>query len=325
MFTQIIRPNEMTQTAPVDLVGGKGMQLANLVRHGLPVPEWFCVSTQAFTQFMQKNVPDGLVTATTTGDLSALRQRLVETALPTELQRELEHAIADLLNRSASGAISVRSSATVEDSSAASYAGQFDTFLGVTNVTAAIHHVKQCWASLWSDRVLQYQQQAAATQAAMAVVIQAFIPADMAGVMFTVNPVTQARGECVIEASWGVGELIVSGQVMPDHFVIDTSQDADSTFSIITAKLGSKVEGLFWNIKRKKLERKRNLRFFQQKFVLEKQQLAYLAAWGIKIQSALGQPQDIEWAIHQDTIYILQTRPITTIAERSNINAPDLV
>lgn len=321
MASPIIRPNAAMQTAPVTLLGGKGAQLMTLGRYNAPVPDWFCVSTPAFTQFVQEHAPQWAISANTTAARAALRQHLLDSPLPTSLQRELEEATAALLRRSPSGALSVRSSATVEDSAAASYAGQFDTFLGVTDVRSAIQHIKQCWASLWAERVFHYQQQAGAVQAAMAVVVQVFIPADVSGVMFTANPITQALGECVIEASWGLGELIVSGQVMPDHFVLDISQGSMSTFAVLAAKLGSKAEGLFWNRHQQSLERKRNLRFFQQKFVLEAPQLTQLAAWGLQLQNRVGRPQDIEWALHQDTLYILQARPITTIAEKKGESA----
>jgi pyruvate,water dikinase len=303
----LFRINDISEKPSPKLIGGKGVQLANLTRLQLPVPEWFCISTSVFEQFLQ--------------DIPSLKQndneryqQIIDTPLQRNIQLALENAIADLLQSSASNALSVRSSATVEDSIAASHAGQFDTFLGVTDVKTAILNVKQCWASLWSERAEKYRdQQNDATQASMAVIIQEFLPADISGVMFTSNPVTQKQAECVIEASWGLGELIVSGQVVPDHFVIDTGQGKTSEFEVLTKKLGSKHEALFWNAKRKKLGKKQNFRYFQQNFVLDESQLFRLTKQGLELQAQLGCPQDIEWAMYQDKIYILQSRPITSV------------
>ncbi len=303
----LFKINDISETPSAKLIGGKGLQLANLTYLQQPVPEWFCISTSMFEQFLK--------------DISSLKQnyndryqQIIETPLPRNIQLALENAILDLLQNSASNALSVRSSATVEDSIAASHAGQFDTFLGVNDVKTAICNVKQCWASLWSERSVKYRdQQNDANQASMAVVIQEFIPADISGVMFTSNPVTQKITECVIEASWGLGELIVSGQVVPDHFVIDTAQGKTSEFEVVTKKLGSKNEALFWNKKQKQLEKKPNFRYFQQNFVLDESQLFSLTKLGLKLQAQFGCPQDIEWAMYNDKIYILQSRPITSV------------
>lgn len=300
--------NDISETLSSTLIGGKALQLANLTRLEQPVPEWFCISTEIFEQCLQSITLSKL-------DNSDKYQRIIDMRLEKDLQLSFEKAIEDLLKRSASQAISIRSSATVEDSETASHAGQFDTFLGVTDVETAILNIKQCWASIWSGRALAYrEQQDDAQHVSMAVVIQEFIPSDIAGVMFTRNHITQKTTECLIEASWGLGELVVSGQVVPDHFVVDTSQPQGkgSELTILTKSLGSKQEALFWNAQRKELLKKPNFRYFQQNFVLNDTQIIRLTKQGLDLQTQLGSPQDIEWAIYNDQIYILQTRPITS-------------
>ena len=217
---------------------------------------------------------------------------------------------------SAAGAISVRSSATVEDAQHTTYAGQFDTFLGVTDVATALDKIKACWASLWSAHAQHYRaQQDGADQAAMAVILQAFIPADIAGVLFTANPITQRTDECVIEASWGLGEPLVSGEIVPDYYVLQLDPETESATCITTTQIGSKAEGLFWQPEVQRLERRPNLRYFQQRPVLQQEQLLRLAHLGYTVQSRFGAPQDVEWAIYQDEIYLLQARPITTVRQ----------
>ena len=315
----IIRPEDIPGEAPLHLIGGKGAQLANLTRHQLPVPAWFCISTAVLEQFLRVNGINFPLGNQTGNETSTMRQRIMDAPLPSAIQSEIQAAIAALLQSSASGALSIRSSAVAEDSLTASHAGQFDTFLGVTEVATALQKVKECWASLWSEWAVMYRnQQAASGQVAMAVIVQEFIPADIAGVMFTANPVTQKRGECVIEASWGLGEMLVSGQVIPDQFVLhtgekDTNAGDTAEFAVIASTLGSKREALFWNAQQKRLEKKPNFRRFQQNFVLDHAQLMRLARLGVELQARFGHPQDIEWAIYQNQIYILQARPITNL------------
>ncbi|MEM7530903.1 MAG: PEP/pyruvate-binding domain-containing protein [Chloroflexota bacterium] len=296
------------------LIGGKGQQLAQLTRHGLPVPAWICLSTAAFNHvtvpLLEKKVDSE-------ADASALRQEIVDALLPADLQSELERAITELLQDSASGAISIRSSATLEDDQSATYAGQFDTFLGVTDVATALDKTKACWASLWSAHAQHYHaQKDDPNQAAMAVILQTFIPADMAGVLFTANPVTQQTDECVIEASWGLGEPLVSGEIVPDHYVLQLDPETGAVIEVITTQIGSKAEGLFWQADTKRLERKPNLRYFQQRPALQQEQLFQLAYLGRNVQNCFGTPQDIEWAIYQGELYLLQARPITTVVTR---------
>lgn len=147
----------------------------------------------------------------------------------------------------------------------------------------------------------------------MAVILQALVPADSAGVLFTANPLTQCAEECVIEANWGLGEPLVSGVIVPDHYVVQLDQAAGAPVRLLTSRIGSKAEGLFWHGTNKRLERRPNLSYSRQRPVLTQPQLFRLATLGSTVQRAFGAPQDIEWAMVGDELYLLQTRPITTI------------
>ena len=297
---------------PRPLLGGKGEQLARLAQHNLPVPPWVCLSTAAFQQVLAPY----LAANTLATEEATLHAQIQTLPWPSDLQAALTRAIGDLLQSTAAGAISVRSSATVEDAQGATYAGQFETFLGITDVATALDKIKACWASLWSAHAQHYRaRQGNAHEAAMAVILQALVPADSAGVLFTVNPLTQGADEVVIEANWGLGEPLVSGEIVPDHYVVQMDPVAGLPLHLRASQIGSKAEGLFWHGINKRLERRPNLTYFRQRPVLTQAQLFRLATLGASVQRTFGAPQDIEWAMVGDELYLLQTRPITTIQQ----------
>src|SRR2546421_442587 len=181
------------------------------------------------------------------------------------------------------GAVAVRSSACAEDSQAASYAGQHETFLGVRGVDAVCARVVDCWASFFSERALFYRERKGSlADLRMAVVVQQMLDPVKSGVLFTVDPVHRRRDRMVVEAVFGLGEQVVSGAVTPDHYVIDRAG----------------------NIKREHIVDKR---------VLEPEEIRQIVELGRKLEEHFGKPQDIEWGIENGNVYLLQSRPVTTL------------
>jgi pyruvate, water dikinase len=177
----------------------------------------------------------------------------------------------------------VRSSASAEDSEAASYAGQQETYLNVTGADDVRRHVIDCWASFFSERALFYRsQKGSLDDLRMAVVVQRMVDAEKAGVVFTVHPVTRRRDRMLIEAVHGLGEQVVSGEVTPDHYVVD----------------------------RKGVKKKEET---PHGGVLTDAELVELASLANQLEKHYGKPQDIEWAIHAQSVYLLQSRPVTTL------------
>ncbi|HEX2037934.1 MAG TPA: PEP/pyruvate-binding domain-containing protein, partial [Chloroflexota bacterium] len=206
-------------------MGGKGANLGELLRAGFPVPPGFVLTTAAYDRFLAETgmhqplsaalaSPSGL----DAGAAAALRQEFVPAAVPDDVAGALFAAYRAL----GGGAVAVRSSATAEDLPSATFAGQLETVLGVVGEEALLQAVCRCWVSLWSERVITYRRQHGLDPASIkvAVVVQRLVPAEVAGVLFTANPVTGARDEVVIEASPGLGEALVAGLVTPDHYVV---------------------------------------------------------------------------------------------------------
>lgn len=305
--------NAIGDLPSVQLIGGKCAQLARLSRLQLPVPAWFCITTEAFTDFLSYGRVPLPSQALGTDDISTVRRRIMEGRLSEQLLDGIIHAVDELLKHSISGAMGVRSSATVEDAATAAFAGQFDTFLGVVDLETLVGRIKECWASLWSEKALMYlAHQHTVGWPAMAVIIQDFVPANIAGILFTTNPVNRRRDEVVIEASWGLGELVVGGKIVPDHFLVRIPEGTLQP-QLVSSKLGSKRRSLLWNAERQCLDEVLTSPERQKASTLDKERIFELADLGLRVQSYFGGPQDIEWAIYGGHIYLLQARPITTL------------
>ncbi len=213
-------------------VGGKGTNLARLFQAGLPVPEGFLITTQAYHDFVVRNGLEerilDLLPHEQAGpeDLEAasaqIRALFGDGSFPEGLAEELAHHYGDLGELP----VAVRSSATAEDLPDMSFAGQQDTFLQIIGIEALLRAVVACWSSLWTARAIGYRARNRVPQAgaALAVVVQRMVDSDSSGVMFTANPLTGLRTETVIDAAFGLGEALVSGLVEPDHYVVDLQQ-----------------------------------------------------------------------------------------------------
>jgi len=301
----------------LDAVGGKAASLGELTAADLPVPPAFVVTADTYRTFIEDTgiAADLFDAVDVDADDSTALAEAAETAgeliRGTELPDDLRSEITAAYERIGDDAsVAVRSSATAEDLPDASFAGQQETFLNVTGADL-LERVRECWASLFTQRAIYYRQEQGFDHDAVdiAVVVQAMVDADKSGVMFTSHPSTGAP-VVTIEAAWGLGEAVVSGAVTPDNYVIDRASGEVSEETVAEKKVmhvrdaetGETVE-------RAVPEDRREAR------VLEDAELATLRDLGEEIEAHYGDPQDVEWAIADGEVYLLQSRPITTIAE----------
>lgn len=259
----------------VSLVGGKAASLGEMLRAGIPVPPGFVITTDAFRAGM-------------TGELE---QEITEAYETLGVQR-----------------VAVRSSAVAEDSKDASWAGQLESYLNVTK-DGLIEAVEKCWSSINSERAKSYadEHNVSKDQRAVAVVIQVMVDSEISGVMFTANPVSGNRDEVMFEAAYGLGEMIVQGMVTPESIVINKK-----TNRIISRAQHRQITQLIYKSgKNTEVPVKKEL---QDKNILTQAQIKKLSKIADKIEHHYAAPQDIEWAISENKIYIVQSRPITTLA-----------
>ncbi|MGJ6963852.1 PEP/pyruvate-binding domain-containing protein [Streptosporangium sp. G11] len=296
------------------LVGGKAANLGVLTTSGFPVPPGLCVTTEAYRRVTERaGLEEVLAVLATTaaGDVPTLNA-LAAKARGLVLTAPVPDDIASAVRGSANGPVAVRSSATAEDLPHASFAGQQDTYLNVIGADAVLDAVRRCWASLWTDRAVAYRAANGIDHGSvrLAVVVQEMVQSEVAGVMFTANPVTGRRREAVIDAGPGLGEAVVSGAVNPDHFVVDTA-----TGRITERRLGDKrlaVRSLAGG----GVEHVEVLAGAEpaEGACVTDAQLAALAELGDRVERHYGAPQDTEWAIDSGgVLWLTQSRPITTL------------
>lgn len=289
--------------------GGKGASLGEMSRAGIPVPAGFVILAQTFDRFIEANGLQAEITAqlaeVNPGDISSiekvsetLRALIVSAPIPTAVGEEILQAFDSL------GAefVAVRSSATAEDSSSASWAGELDTYLN-TKREQVLKKVRECWSSLFTPRALFYRHEKGLIYAhvSVAVIIQKMVQSEISGIAFTVHPVTEDPDQMIIEAALGLGEAIVGGLVTPDSYVISKSE-----LTILDISIGEQSKMLSkagWTELRENSA--------QQK--LTGKQIIELAELCKKIENHYGFPCDIEWAFANDQFYITQSRPITTL------------
>lgn len=314
----LVLPLSAVDASQLLLVGGKGANLGELIRAGLPVPEGFCLTTAAYELASQQAELEELLhelTTTYTGDIDRLehyaaktRDRLQAVTMPPSLVNVLRDAYQQLTHN-APLAVAVRSSATAEDLPFASFAGQQDTILNVITFDALLAAVRRCWASLWNDRAVSYRASNGidARTVRLAVVVQRMVNATVAGVLFTANPLTGRRHQAVIDANPGLGEAVVSGAVTPDHFIVDTNSG-----EIVERRLGEKR--LLVRALASGGTEQHELAEGDTTFCLTDEQITALARLGKQVEAHFGAPQDTEWAI-DDTgkLWLTQARPITTL------------
>ena len=279
------------------LVGGKAANLGELVSAGFAVPDGFCVTTPAYARVAESAGIGELLDGPEDGLAARARVAILAAPVPDDVA---EAVLGTYRALGPDVPVAVRSSATAEDLPAASFAGQQDTYLDVVGADALLDAVRRCWASLWTDRAVSYRRDAGIDHrlVQLAVVVQRMVPAQVAGVLFTADPVTGRRTRSVIDASAGLGEAVVSGAVNPDHVVVD---DGAAGATVVEHRAGDtalSVPDSAW---------------------LE------LAALGRRVETHFGAPQDIEWAIDDaGALWLTQSRPITTLYPLPAAHRPGL-
>jgi phosphohistidine swiveling domain-containing protein len=312
---RLVLPFGELDRASLPLAGGKAANLGELTRAGLPVPPGFCVTTAAYELVaggagLDRILDDLAQTPVEdTERLAELAAEARDTLLAAPVPEHVAQAVGEAYRALGDGApVAVRSSATAEDLPTASFAGQQETYLNVVGVEPLIEAVRRCWASLWTDRAVSYRALNGIDPGSvrLAVAVQRMVESEVAGVLFTANPLTGRRRQAVIDASPGLGEAVVSGAVNPDHFVVDTRSGeilerlpGDKRVAIRAQRGGG--------TRRVELEGDDDLS-------LTDARIRALAELGARVEAHYGEPQDTEWAIETGgRIWLLQARPITTL------------
>jgi pyruvate,water dikinase len=315
MGSYVLSFQEIDQTE-VAAVGGKGAHLGELSRiEGLRVPAGFCVTTDAFKRIMAEapSVDDRLdelsrLKPDDRGAIRALsaeiRRTLEEIAIPNDLAAAITNPLAQLGEQAT---YAVRSSATAEDLPTTSFAGQQDTYLNVVGPVAILQHVSRCWASLFTERAVTYCLRNGLDQrkVQMAVVVQRMVFSQVAGILFTVDPVSGNRKVASVEASFGLGEALVSGLVNADVYKVRDGQVIAKTIATKKLAIYAAPAG---GTQEQAIEPER-----QEQPALTDTQVVRLAQLGRRIEAHFGRPQDIEWCLVDDDFLIVQSRPITTL------------
>ncbi|MCC2379461.1 phosphoenolpyruvate synthase [Bacillus wiedmannii] len=304
---------ENTQLA---LVGGKGLNLGELSSvQGIQVPEGFCVTTVGYEKAIEQNEELQTLLQQLTKlkredrtQIDGISKKIREVIMAVEIPSEVVEAVAHYLSRFGNEhAYAVRSSATAEDLPYASFAGQQDTYLNIIGKEAILQHVRKCWASLFTERAVTYRMQNdfEHNQVSICVVVQKMVFPEASGILFTADPVTSNRKVVSIDASFGLGEALVSGLVSADNYKVKEGEIAG--MMIATKKLA------IYAVKEGGTETKQIDPAQQKIQTLSEQQILQLAQIGRQIEAYFGCPQDIEWCLVDDTFYIVQSRPITTL------------
>jgi pyruvate,water dikinase len=305
---------------PREQVGGKGASLSDLMSAGFRVPDGFCVTADAYRHFAKSTGIEDRVAPILanldTSDAAAVRHAgetvsglVRETPLPDDLQDEIREAHAQLA--AAMGThLAVRSSAISEDGSAASFAGLYESYLNMVGDHEVLDAVHRCYVSLWSQRAVSYRaNRGSGADEAMAVVVMKLVPSETSGIAFTAHPVTGSLDQVIINASFGLGEAIVSGRVTPDSFLVDKRN-----FSLLEREIYPKELAIFPHPGGGGGVIEEKLSFDKQRAPsLSDEQALDVARLAAQVETHYGSPQDIEWGLHEGQLYLLQSRPITTL------------
>ncbi|MBV6510489.1 MAG: Phosphoenolpyruvate synthase [Acidimicrobiales bacterium] len=299
----------------VEIAGGKGANLGEMINAGAPVPGGFVITAPAFLATMDKaGVREALIHSGENLDVSdpnalaAAADDLRGMVRGAEIPRDLEDQILAAYHDMGSPVVAVRSSATAEDTADTSFAGMNETFTNVEGDAELLRRIKDCWASVYGERVISYRaSKGVSEEPAIAVVVQEMVNSEMSGVMFTVDPSTEHRDHLVIEAAFGLGEVVVGGQVEVDTYVVDRRGPR-----VIETRIGTQdheiirgSDGSDHVVELAPADGGRQ--------VLSWDQIVELARLGLQLEKHYGAPQDMEWAVEAGRIYLVQSRPITTL------------
>ncbi len=307
----------------IAIVGGKGASLGEMLRAELPVPTGFAVTAQAFRRFIDENGISNELFSSLEVDVDnadilrdaekKAKEIIMEAKIPTDIEKSIKLKYRELCKREGNEAfVAARSSATAEDLPDASFAGQQDTFLNVKGEKNVIEAVKKCWASLYGARSIYYRvkQGFDHRKVNLCAVVQLMVDAEKAGVMFSSHPST-GEPVTIIEGAWGLGETVVSGAVSPDYYVVDNKSRNIKERKVATKNvMHTKDPKTGKTIDIPVPSDKKNAK------VLDDDEILKLVEFGDLLEELYGIPQDIEWAIKNKEIFILQSRPITTIKKK---------
>ncbi|UBR31703.1 phosphoenolpyruvate synthase [Bacillus sp. SD-4] len=300
----------------LSLVGGKGLNLGELSNiQGIEVPEGFCVTTIGYEKAIEQNENLQTLLQQLTklkledrAQIGEMSKEIREVIMAVQIPSDVVEAVAHYLSRFGNEhAYAVRSSATAEDLPYASFAGQQDTYLNIIGKEAILQHVRKCWASLFTERAVMYRMQNGFehNQVSICVVVQKMVFPEASGILFTADPITSSRKILSIDASFGLGEALVSGLVSADNYKVKEGKIVDKVISTKKVAIYALKEGG---------TETKQINSAQQKIqTLSEQQILQLAQIGRQIEAYFGCPQDIEWCLVDKTFYIVQSRPITTL------------
>ncbi|RJR31052.1 hypothetical protein C4569_03370 [Candidatus Parcubacteria bacterium] len=314
MEKEYILPFLKISKKDVALAGGKGASLGEMTNARMPIPFGFVILASAFDRFLEESDVGVEIDAqlekvnyqdTNSVDRysNVIRDIIADTKMPKDLSEKFSHEFEKLKCQF----VAVRSSATAEDSDVASWAGELETYLNTTEKDL-LKNIKLCWSSLFTPRAIfyRYEKKLLDSKVSVAVVIQKMVQSEVAGIAFTVHPVTRDKSQMIIEAGLGLGEAVVSGQITPDSYILNKKslEILDKNISGQERKIIRKGSGNTW-VKVSVTEK------FSQK--ISDAQIKKLAGICLDIEKHYKKPQDIEWAIERGKIFITQSRPITTL------------
>ncbi|MDT8977931.1 phosphoenolpyruvate synthase [Paenibacillus sp. chi10] len=298
------------------LVGGKGLNVGELSRiEGIQVPEGFCVTTRGYQKAIEQNeMYHALLNRLTMlniedrDQIGEISRKIREIILEAEIPSDVAEAVTQYLSQfGEEHAYAVRSSATAEDLPHASFAGQQDTYLNIIGKEAILQHISKCWASLFTDRAVIYRMQNGFdhSHVYLAVIVQRMVFPQASGILFTADPISSNRKVISIDASFGLGEALVSGLVSADCYQVKEGEIIDKRIAAKKLAVYGRKEG---GTETQQINPK-----LQEAQTLTEKQILQLARIGRQIEAYFGCPQDIEWCLVDDTFYIVQSRPITTL------------
>ncbi len=316
LFFKDIDKNDISQ------VGGKGANLGEMTQAGFPVPNGFAVTVASYNLFLEENnfrqIIEETISKVDVNDAKALdkaatfiQKKIISGKIPDLVARETSRAYSKLSPLLGKAMVAVRSSATAEDLPGMSFAGQQATFLNIKGESNLLNSVRECWASLFTARAVFYRatNKIPTEKVGISVIVQKMVQSKVSGVMFTIDPVKNDKDRIFVDAVWGLGEMIVQGSVVPDHYVVQRG-----TFSILSkeisdqsiqlTRVGSETKEIEVPVKQRENRK------------ITDEEVIKLAKIGAKLQDHYYFPQDVEWAKDDKDIYIVQTRPVTTIDKK---------
>jgi pyruvate,water dikinase len=317
--SSLILPFSKIDKDDVSLVGGKGANLGEMTKLGLPVPQGFCITVRAYDLFLRENNLETYIYGVLKNikyesikDLensaTQIQKKILNSEIPEEIYREVTKYYLKLSRSFRKILVAVRSSATAEDMPGTSFAGQQITFLNVKGEANLLNNVRKCWASLFTPRSIYYRyiNKIKHEKVKISVIVQLMVQSKASGVIFSLDPVTNAKDRVVIEAVWGLGEMIVQGSVIPDKYVVQKG-----TNSILSKEISDQQRQLI-KVGTENQEVK-VLSKLVSKQKISDEEIIKLAKIAQKLQEHYYFPQDTEWAKDNRNLYIVQTRPVTTM------------